>query len=93
MAEDEQPNQKTHWHIKKEITYSHIITTALLVVGALQYANKVDARIGLAEFKIEAASAEAKDLETRTTASFAEIKDQLNRIEDKIDNKVDRRTR
>lgn len=67
------------WHIKKEVSVGHILTTALIAVSMMWWASSIENRITALEV--------AKEY---NSAAFKRIEQSLNRIEDKIDRKADK---
>ncbi|MBL4838069.1 MAG: hypothetical protein JKY34_10870 [Kordiimonadaceae bacterium] len=72
-------NQPERWHLKREVSAGHLVTTAAILISGFMWASSVDTRIAVLETKIEA-----------TEADFSEIRRSLQRIEDKLDNKADK---
>lgn len=88
MTEKASPDQG--WHIKKEITLGHLITTASMVVTALWWASSVETRLAVMSER-EAMLAEANNRQDEAIkATLETINQRLQRIEDKLDTKVDR---
>lgn len=68
--------QHEPWHIKREVSVGHLLTTLTLFVAALWWASGVEKRIAVLEV---------------TSAQQAEVlQDRLNRIEDKLDKLIQR---
>lgn len=67
------------WHIDKRVQITHLITTLVVVVSTVLYIAKIEQRIAV--------------LETQATAqreSFAVLRDQLGRVESKLDRLIER---
>lgn len=67
------------WHIKKEVSVGHIITTIAMLIALAAWARTVETRITALEV--------AKEY---NSAAFERIEKALNRIEDKLDRKADK---
>jgi len=61
------------WHIKKEISYGHILTTAVIAFSLLGWANSVDKRLTIVEYS----QAHSKEM-------FQKIDTKLDRFTDKL---------
>jgi hypothetical protein len=83
------------------INAGHLLTTACLIIAFISGWMKLEARVGEQEVRLDAMNQTAtivtqytdrrlKQQEDATKAALLEIKRQLERIEDKIDRKVDR---
>lgn len=71
------------WHLKKEIAIGNIITLIAVIVSGVWYAGTIETRLALAESAI-------KQQEVRLDRDVKEIKYLLERIESKLDKKVDK---
>lgn len=67
------------WHIKKEVSVGHIITTVVIGLSVMAWARSVETRLTALEV--------AKEY---NSAAFRRIEQSLLRIEDKLDRKVDK---
>lgn len=74
MYNGEERRSDYGWHVRKEVNLSHIITTVLILMGALKFGYDMDKRVTVLEHDYE-----------RTTLRVTEIKKDLHRIEGKID--------
>lgn len=80
------------WHLKKEVSIGHLLTTGVITVTAVLYLGKIETRIALLESRdIEFARQIERDMSYRD-ALIAEIRAALLRIEAKLDNKQDKRS-
>ncbi|MAU40960.1 MAG: hypothetical protein CMF31_04990 [Kordiimonas sp.] len=87
MAEPE----RTQWHIKKEVSVSHIITTATIVVSAIAWGMQVESRIAMIEnahIVPRLTTLEVNRVHDQDT--LIRIEKQLQRILDKLDTKADK---
>ncbi len=74
---------ESNWHIDKKITVGHIVTTLVVGVSAIMYMDTIERRVAILEEKQQIIrEMVAEDLVT--------IRDQLIRIETKIDGKADK---
>lgn len=85
-----------HWGIDKRINISHIIATVILAGSLFAWANNVDNRMSVVEAnlshiedRIDMDRTRANQDNRRTERSLTEIKAQLVRMEDKLDEKAD----
>lgn len=61
------------WHLRKEISFSHLITTALVIVSVLKFGYDMDKRIALLEVRLNYT-------ETASHRYLDEIKVKLDKI-------------
>lgn len=72
------------WHIDKKITVGHLVTTLVVGISAVMYITTVEKRVSILEEKqVLIREMVAEDL--------TGIKNQLIRIETKIDGKADKK--
>jgi hypothetical protein len=98
MLLDAANGKNQHWHLKKEVTVAHILSSlgvlGLVVTAwfSLQAAvatldqrtfNVTDARISIIERDVHA-------IQRQVNSSLMEIKTELRSINDKLDDKADR---
>lgn len=76
--------RNNQWRFDKHISIGHILTTVAIIVGAFSWGSKIESRIAVAEKTIEIQSATANQ-------RFDQIVNSLQRIEDKLERKADRR--
>jgi hypothetical protein len=83
--------QPERWHIKREIQIGHLITTLTIAAAVLIYAQKIEQRVALLEEKSQTQSARdaRQDEHSRDTAVL--LRDQLTRLEGKIDRLIEAR--
>lgn len=67
------------WHIKKEVSVGHLLTTAAIAISMMLWARSIEIRLTALEI--------AKEY---NSSAFRRIEKSLNRIEDKIDRKADK---
>ena len=77
------------WHLKKEVSVGHIITTATIFVSAVAYVISVETRFKEAEMRDLQIVERMDRVDAWQQAEFAEVKTFLRRIEDKLDRKAD----
>lgn len=67
------------WHIKKEVSVGHILTTVAIGISMLSWAMSMEKRMTGLEVA-----------EKYNSAAFERIQQSLARIEDKLDRKADK---
>lgn len=89
------------WHLKKEVTIGQLLTTILILVSGLWWASSVETRIeklNLEDHRIEQKTdIVLKNMNDRfdryqvtVKDALADIKDGIDRVEDKLDKKADK---
>lgn len=79
------------WHLKREVSIGHLLTTAAVTITAFMYIGKIETRIALLESRdVELARQIERDTHYRD-AIVAEIRAALIRIESKLDGKADKK--
>ena len=78
------------WHLKKEVSVGHIVTTVTILISAAAYVNSVETRFTEAEMRDMAIVERINRAEAWQQKELAEIKTYLRRIEDKLDRKADK---
>lgn len=78
------------WHVKKEVSVGHIVTTFLLAVSGIYWAANTEHAIMSNAKGLEQVDIRIDRLEIRQEKSLDEIKSSLQRIEDKLDRKADK---
>ncbi|MCK4621299.1 MAG: hypothetical protein KAT62_03690 [Desulfuromonadales bacterium] len=77
-----------HWHVKKEVTWGHIMTTVGVLVAGMMVFGEMDSRITVVEVTQEFAQAEqAKTVESqnkRIDASQQALEKQIDGLGDDI---------
>lgn len=68
------PHTNTGWHLRKEISLSHILTTLLVIVAVMKFGYDMSTRITVLETQY---------INEKTIT--AEIKRNLDKINDKLD--------
>lgn len=71
-----------HWHLKKEINISHIVTTLVAIASFFVWIQSIETRIAVLEHS-----------DITFKENVHEIKSSLIRIEQKIDRKADKNIR
>lgn len=79
------------FHFEKTINIGHIITTATLIVAVTIYVMKIETRLEVVEVTQRGITVRIDREAGRTEAALAKIERYLQRIEDKLDRKADRR--
>lgn len=65
-----------HWHLKREVNISHLLTTAIIAVSLMTWASKVEQRLGI--------------LEVVNSQQIEAVSRRLDRMETKIDHLIQR---
>jgi hypothetical protein len=102
LASLEDHNDRSRWHLKKEVQVGHIITTLTVLFGLIWYAAKIEQRVAMVETHIEqrddainkqiAAQREylqAQDVNAMQT--IINLRSQLDKIEGKLDRLIEKR--
>ena len=96
----EMPSPKKNeegWHVDKRVSVSHLLATATLAVGLVQWGTAIDQRVAALENRLEQEHAQqlqvddAQD-ESRESA-VRQVASRLDRIEDKLDRLIEREGR
>jgi hypothetical protein len=78
------------WHLDRRVSVGHIVTTLAVAVSLVIWLNDIDKRISVLE-EIAQQHAERFDrTEKRWEQELINVRRMLERIEDKLDRKVDR---
>jgi cell division protein FtsB len=100
MAEE---REIEHWHVKKEVTWGHIMTTVGMVVAGMMAFGSIDSRITVVEVTQSLTQAEhqkvteaqnrridesQKALERQIDSLGGDIKDVLHKIDKLIDREL-----
>ena len=72
-----------HWHIKKEFSYGHLLTTISMAFVVLVFGFGLDKRVAILE-------SNSVRYEKQVKANYSGLRDMLIRIEDKLDRKADK---
>ena len=75
------------WHLKKEISIGHIVSTVMIVLAMIGYAAGIENRLTKVETNQIAQDSRADRSEFRNIETLKEIKTALIRIEDKLEKK------
>jgi hypothetical protein len=67
------------WHLKKEIQLGHLTTTITVAVSAVIYINKIEQRVAVVESQV---------IYQKETADV--LRNQLEKINDKLDRLIER---
>jgi len=91
MPKPDQDGSNNGWHLRKEISIGHIVTTVTVAAGVLLAYADLDKRVSLNSQAINQASLAAEKQEQRSTQALKEINDALRRIEARLDRVIDGR--
>ena len=78
------------WHLDKRVSVGHIVTTMLALVAAVIAYAELKGRVDVNERALMELAQRIDRSESRNDRQFQEIKDLLQRIDDKLDDKVDK---
>lgn len=84
------PTRPEHWSFDRRINISHILTTLTIVAGIFAWGNHLDKRISLIEERQQLQAAQIREEAQRRRETYAEIRASLERIEEKLDGKLDK---
>ena len=79
------------WHLDRRVSVGHIVTTLAVAVGVVLWMQRLEAGTMLNAQATALQSVRVDRLEDRTASQFREIKESLERIEQKLDRKADKR--
>lgn len=91
MEYDGDDRREHHWHLEKTISIGHIITTIAIAGSVLTWAMRMDTRVSVVETQLHHAAEQQQRFESNSRDGMNEIKAALIRIEQKIDNKADKK--
>ena len=91
MAEERRQNGG--WHLSKGLSVSHIIATAMAIIGFFAYVTDIEQETVVNSMDIKSLSERMDRNNARNSEQFGEIKDMLKSLSDKIDNLGNRRER
>lgn len=80
---------ENHWHIRKEITWGHIVTTAMLVISAVMAWGNLNSEIAIIKVKQEAQMERDKRQDEELDDSKKETKEKLEKIDEKVQKILD----
>jgi hypothetical protein len=98
MLCDARDGKNQHWHLKKEVTVAHILSSigmvAILVAAWFSLTaavNAIDVRtVNITDARVTALETNVRNISITTNSSLLEIKTELRSINEKLDHKVDR---
>lgn len=90
-TEDTAAHSRRHWHLEKNISVGHIITTIAIAGSVFLWAMKMDTRVAILETRAGYTQKASEKADTRWTESINRLEATLIRIETKLDNKQDKR--
>ena len=79
-----------NWHIEKSVSIGHILTTISLLVALAGFVMTTNTKISLNEERINAISQRVERETLRTAQDQQQIRQSLQRIEDKLDRYIER---
>ena len=81
------------WHLSKGLSVSHILSTAIAIVGFFTYVSGIEQETVVNSMAITSLSERMDRGNARNSEQFGEIKDMLKYLAEKIDNLGNRRER
>lgn len=91
MTETTDRRQTDSWHLEKNISIGHIITTAMVAISLITWGMHMETRIALVEHEQATAKEADARIETQVRESVTRIESLLVRIDAKLDQKVDKK--
>jgi hypothetical protein len=91
IMETEDRRTQGHWVLDKHISVGHIAATAVAVVSIVTWLMTMDKRVAVVESDMMHLSMSDVRLEAQMREALTKIDDKLNRIENKIDLKADKK--
>ena len=91
MAEERRQNGG--WQLSKGLSVSHIIATAMAIIGFFTYVSGIEQETVINSMDIKRLSERMDRNNARNSEQFGEIKQMLKSLADKIDNLGNRRER
>lgn len=83
------------WHLKREVQLGHIITTCTVLFSVIWYAGKLEQRVALVEqsqMQVTLAQKERDDRQDKLASdALAMLRQQLDRLEQKLDRVIEGR--
>lgn len=72
------------WHLRKEVSVGHMLTTVVVVAGLFTYLSSIENRVSVNEQRIDNINSRMDRSDRRLERDMGEIKSALNRIEDRL---------
>jgi chaperonin cofactor prefoldin len=93
--------EKQHWTVNKNVSASHLVTTLLIAISAFTFIMRLETQIELTkqrldmledrEARLEESLVENEaSIKDEIRSGFSDIKKDMRRIEDKLDQKADK---
>lgn len=90
MANENMEDHKG-WHLEKNVSIGHIITTVLAIISIVTWLTTMDKRIAILETNVSTITTNERDSLSRIDASLIRIETKMDDKADKGDIKHDRR--
>jgi len=92
---------KQHWTVSKNVSAVHLITTGMVIISAFVFIMRLETQIKLTQQRLDMLERSEQRLEQNMIESensikaelklgFSDIKNDMRRIEDKLDQKADK---
>ena len=82
-----------HWHLKKEVQLSHILTTASAIVAIITYVTAIETKVEKVVLTQGYEHSEASIYRTHQGEVNGEFKNKLDKIESKLDLLLERKVK
>jgi hypothetical protein len=89
--ENERRDGKGDWHLDKTFSISHLITTGLAILSLVTWLTTMEKRQAVLESEISHLTMSDLHLESQMREALTKIDNALERIENKLDQKQDKR--
>ncbi len=76
---DEDQSITNGWHLRKEVSLSHLLTTVIVIAAIMKFGYDMDKRVTVLEAN-----------QSHSTRSITEIKETVRRVDSKIDRLIER---
>lgn len=85
----EEKREPTGWHLKKEIQVGHLLTSAVMAVGAIVYVGDIKRDVEVLKVKSAAQSTIDDKQDATTKEAIAQVREQLGRMDGKLDRLIE----
>lgn len=83
-------NRRTHWHISKEVTWGHILTTITLLLTVAALWGDLDDRVDMNTIERQHNRELIEAYKADSNAARDEIREEFRSINDKLDRLIER---
>ncbi len=89
--DDDEKTSRRQWHLDKNISIGHIITTMMVAVSLIAWGLHMETRLVLVEAEVTHSHEANARIEQQVRDSISRIEALLTRIDEKIDRKEDKK--